>query len=129
MRHTLWPTASAEEHRLEITVAFARKDLRAFVAEAEDGVLIGFAEASLRKFANGCATSPVPFLEGIWVNEEFRRREVGKYLVEATLNWARTAGHTELGSDCELKNTGAQSAHEAWGFEETERVVYYRRRL
>jgi aminoglycoside 6'-N-acetyltransferase I len=129
MRHALWPSADIPEHRLELTVALARKELRAFVAESSEGSLLGFAEASVRPYANGCDRKPVPFVEGVWVEEDFRRREVGRYLMEAVVTWARDAGYREIGSDCELNNTGSQAAHAAWGFEETERVVYYRRTL
>ena len=43
--------------------------------------------------------------------------------------WARSLGCTELASDVELHNSPSQSMHLAIGFEETERVVYYRKPL
>jgi RimJ/RimL family protein N-acetyltransferase len=44
-------------------------------------------------------------------------------------DWAIGLGCAEFISDVELYNKASQQAHEALGFEETERVVYYRKRL
>lgn len=101
-----------------------------FVAEDTDlGALVGFMELSQRPFANGCDTSPVAFLEGIWVQEAYRHQGVGRRLVQAAETWARQRGLKELGSDADIANTLSHRAHEGWGFEETERVVYFRKRL
>ena len=35
----------------------------------------------------------------------------------------------ELGSDAVFDNKPSRVAHKAWGFEETERVIYYRMKL
>ena len=38
-----------------------------------EGELVGFAEVSIRAYANGCTSTPVPVLEGIFVEERSRR--------------------------------------------------------
>lgn len=43
--------------------------------------------------------------------------------------WAKSLGIFELGSDTWLHDLPSQQAHGAWGFEETERVVYFRKKL
>ena len=73
--------------------------------------------------------SPCAFLEGWWVDEEVRRSGVGRALIVAVENWARARGLTELGSDALLDNTPGHQAHRALGFEERERVVYFRKRI
>jgi aminoglycoside 6'-N-acetyltransferase I len=100
-----------------------------FVRLARDvsGVALGFVEASKRvDYVNGTSTSPVAFLEGIYVVPEFRRRGVARSLVDAVVNWARGEKCRELASDSLLPNTDAHAAHRALGFDETERVVYFR---
>lgn len=131
LRHELWPHLSVEEHEAEITDFLLEPDrFVAFIAWASDGALIGFAEASLRQdHVNGCETSPVAFLEGIFVSPGHRRRGVAGRLVETICGWARKRGVSELASDVEIANSGSISMHKALGFSETERVVYFRKAL
>jgi aminoglycoside 6'-N-acetyltransferase I len=71
----------------------------------------------------------VPFLEGLWVDPKFRHRGVGRQLVRAVEAWARRKGFRELGSDAYLSNALSHRAHRAYGFRETERVIYFRKIL
>lgn len=128
MRAELWPCSSRQEHLAELEEGFKSTSFRGWVALSDDRC-IGFAEAYIRPFANGCDSRPVVFLEGIWVGPDFRRFGVGRALVESVAEWARAQGIYELGSDAELTNTLSQTCHLKWGFEETERVVYYRMKL
>ena len=84
---------------------------------------------SLRPYANGCDGRPVAFLEAIWVAPEARRTGVGRALVDHLGAVARGAGLDELGSDALIDNHVSHAAHRAWGFDETERVVCFRRAL
>lgn len=87
----------------------------------------GLAEVALRfDYVNGTTTSPVAFLEGIYVTPLHRRSGVARELLFSVRAWARTRGCTELSSDTALDNCVSQAAHVALGFEETERVVFYR---
>ena len=98
---------------------------RAWVAR-EGGAVLGYAEMSLRPYANGCDDRPVAFLEAIWVAPAARRRGVGRALVARLAEAARARGLRELGSDALLANRAAHRAHRGWGFEEAERVVHFR---
>jgi aminoglycoside 6'-N-acetyltransferase I len=80
-------------------------------------------------YVNGCSTSPVGFLEGLYVREAARRRGVARGLVAAVELWASERGCTELASDALLVNAQSQKAHRAIGFAETERVVFFRKPL
>src|SRR5215208_7864593 len=82
MRAALWPEEAAPMHAREIEQILGSEDAWGFIAEMADGAPAGFAEISLRKFANGCETQPVPFLEGIWVEAPLRRQGIGRLLVE-----------------------------------------------
>ena len=100
----------------------------AFVAEA-DSKAVGFAEYALRDYANGCNSQPVPFLEGVWVDEGYRGQGIARALIEFLLIRAERAGFVEFGSDVELSNYSSQLMHERMGFEQTEKVIYYRKVL
>ena len=128
MRRTLWPDPdySLEEFQEQITDFIARGV--AFIA-FEGDVPVGFAEVSLRPYAEGCKSSPVAFLEGWFVAEAHRGRGVGRALLERVEQWGREQNCTELGSDTWLDNLDSQRAHEKLGFEEVERLVSFRKSL
>jgi aminoglycoside 6'-N-acetyltransferase I len=128
MRHALWPDGSLEEHGKDIGRVLAGGDYWGFVAMLE-GQAVGFAEIAIRKYANGCESMPVPFLEGIWVNPQHRRRGISRSLVAHVEEFVRARGFREIGSDALLDNRASHAAHAGWGFAETERVVYFRKVL
>ena len=131
LRRALWPHESEQELRLEATAILERPDDQiALIARGENAAVIAFAEATLRRdYVNGCTASPVGFLEGLYVDPEFRHRGIARKLCRAVEDWAASLGCSEFASDVHLHNEASQKAHEALGFEETERVVYYRKSL
>jgi aminoglycoside 6'-N-acetyltransferase I len=131
LRHALWPRMSAAEHERDISNAFfdPAKSTAAFVAIV-DGEIIGFAEASVRHdYVNGCQTSPVAFLEGIYVTPANRRQGVAHALSACVEKWGTSQGCVEFASDTSLDNDASQRLHAALGFEETQRVVFFRKRI
>jgi aminoglycoside 6'-N-acetyltransferase I len=129
MRIALWPDADPAELASELDDWPVSDDQVTFVAERATGGLCGLVEAGVRAFANGVDEQPCAFVEGWYVDEDVRRTGVGRALIAAVEAWARSRGFTELGSDTEIWNERSQQAHQALGFEERERVVYFRKRL
>jgi aminoglycoside 6'-N-acetyltransferase I len=129
MRIALWPDDTLPVHTATIDELLGDNDVWGFIAEATDGGAIGFAEIAVRKYANGCDTRPVAFLEGVWVKPQFRRRGIGTRLIAHAAALLAARGFRELGSDTQINNHASQAAHVAWGFSETERVVYFRKLL
>jgi len=131
LRHALWPEGSEQEHRAEAqAMLWEQKQAVALLARLDDGTVAAFAEAALRHdYVNGCSTSPVGFLEDIYVKPEHRHRGLARLLCRAAEDWARRQGCREFASDVLIHNTGSQDMHRALGFEETDRVVYYRKPL
>lgn len=127
MRKKLWPEASFDELK-ELVHLKQAKDFVCYFAEVE-GHLAGFIEIALRPYANGCSCSPVAFIEGIWVDETFQKQSIGRILVAKAEEWTRAQGVKELGSDTRIESEHSIHAHKAWGFIETERVVYFRKDL
>lgn len=125
LRLGLWPDA---DDPLETLVAALAEDAGAvFLACAAGGQAIGFAEVRLRHdYVNGTNSSPVGFLEGWYVQPQWQGRGVGRALLAAVRAWTRDAGCRELASDSRVEDVQAHAAHRACGFEETERVVYFR---
>lgn len=129
MRIALWPDEALPAHTATIDELLGDNDVWGLIAEATDGGAVGFAEIAMRKYANGCDTQPVAFLEGVWVNPQFRRRGIGTRLIAHAEALLAARGFRELGSDTQINNHASQAAHVAWGFSETERVVYFRKLL
>lgn len=130
MRKALWP-GSDDDHEHETSDHFAGRGVKmtVLVAEADDGALVGFLELGERSHAPGCESSPVPFIEGWYLDPAARGKGIGKALVRAAEEHARAAGFTEIASDVEIGNEDSIAAHVALGYEETDRVVSFRRSL
>jgi len=129
LRLALWPDGSEAAHLAGMADSVARGHYVRLAVTA-NGTAVGFVEASKRvDYVNGTDSSPVAFLEGLYVAEPARRRGVARALVESVVKWALDQGCRELASDSFLDNAVAHAAHRGLGFEETERVVYFRRAL
>ncbi|HSF15135.1 MAG TPA: aminoglycoside 6'-N-acetyltransferase [Vicinamibacteria bacterium] len=130
MRTALWPGAE-EEHTREIESYFAGSAFQmnaVLVAEANHR-LLGFIELAIRPSAEGSRSERVGYIEGWFVVPEARRRGVGRALVEAAEDWARSRGLIEMASDTELDNETSARTHEALGYEETARIRCFLKRL
>lgn len=130
LRSELWPVG-CEDHPPEVAKYFSSppRNTICLIARSGGGVALGFAEVGLRDYAEDCATSPVGYLEGIYVVPDRRGTGVGRALVRAGEAWARDRGCSEMASDRELTNEASGAFHEAVGFEETVRLVAYRKEL
>ena len=135
LRAALWPESSAEEHEQELKIIIegvwpSTMPIVVLVAETGDQELAGFLEAGLRSHADGCDPShPVGFVEGWYVAENQRNRGIGRQLLAASEDWARSHGCVEMASDTWIDNELSQRVHEATGFEIVDRCVHYRKAI
>jgi len=130
LRRKLWPGTPLPMHLAEMEAMLADPEQYAvFVSADDEGRLRGFVEVSLRSHAEGCATRPVGYIEGWFVDESARGRGIGRALIAAAEEWARAHGCRELASDADIRNEAGQQAHRALGFEEVGRNVHYRRAI
>jgi len=130
LRSALWPRHSREEIEQEMDAMLpAAETERAFVAESGSGTLHGMVEVSLRLQAEGCTTSPVGYVEGLYVDPPWRRRGLGRRLVEAAETWARSRGCTEMASDTTSEYPDSLAVHCALGYEVTKSTQSFRKEL
>ena len=118
-----------DERGPEFAQLTANAEATCFLAYDDDKA-IGFAQCQLRHdYVEGCETSPVGFLEGVYVDPACQGKGVARRLVAACEDWARSIGCTEFGSDCELDNTASLAFHLAIGFEEAGRTIWFNKKL
>jgi aminoglycoside 6'-N-acetyltransferase I len=130
MRHLLWPGHSEAEMLAEMNETLSNPEEQpVFVAARPDGRLGGFLEGGTRKYADGCESSPVGYLEGWYVDEDQRQKGAGGRLVQAMEAWARARGLTEMASDTWLENEISIAAHGRLGYMEMERLVHFAKKL
>ncbi len=129
MRLLLWPDEDSDDLREEVDKVLADEEIAVFVLERPEGGLGGFVEAGMRKYAEGCATSPVGYIEGWFVDEDVRGRGYGHQLVRVAEDWARSQGLKEMGSDTWLDNEVSIRAHFAMGYREAERLIHFAKTL
>jgi aminoglycoside 6'-N-acetyltransferase I len=130
-RVALWADATPDEHRAYMAISLAQPErFLQLMMYDEARQPVGFIEGSIRSdYVNGTETSPVGFVEGVYVAPAWRRQGVARQLFAAIGDWARARGCRELASDALVDNVASQHAHRALGFTETERVVYFSKKL
>lgn len=130
MRLDLWPDSTIADLKAEMP-EWLKDESRSIVlvAEREDAGLAGFVEAGIRDVAEDCETRDVGYIEGWYVDADARLRGVGRLLVRAAEDWARSRGCAEMASDCLLTNEVSLAAHLRLGYEETARLIHFRKRL
>lgn len=129
LRKILWDRTPEDEHQAEMVDIVEHPDSQqVFVAE-HGGRLVGFLEVSIRPFVEDCVSDNVGYLEGWFVEAEFRNQGIGRELVASAENWARQKGLTEMASDAEIGNETSLAAHRSLGYAETSRLVHLRKEI
>nr|WP_309099127.1 aminoglycoside 6'-N-acetyltransferase [Fredinandcohnia onubensis] len=119
----LWPDNVENELSSEFSELILDQKAIIFLAKAEN-VAIGFAQCQLRMdYVEGTESSPVGYLEGIFVEEEYRRKGVAKQLLSACEKWAKSKKCKEFASDVELENNVSLNFHLRNGFIEANRII------
>ena len=125
----LWPDNTLEEMKAEFDAFVRRQDVALFLAY-DEGKAVGFAQCQLRHdYVEGTDSSPVGYLEGIYVEPSYRNRGCARALLHACEEWSADAGCTEFASDCELDNVQSLRFHMSVGFEEAGRNIHFRKEL
>ncbi len=125
----LWPDHTQQELREEFEPMLAEKEAAVFLAYAGE-TPVGFAQCQLRHdYVEGTSSSPVGYLEGIFVAANHRRTGYAGALLKACEGWAREMGCREFASDCELDNEDSLRFHLKMGFAEAGRIICFQKAL
>lgn len=125
----MWESHTIEELTQEFCDYMNKESGIIFLA-ISDGCAVGFAQCGLRyDYVEGTDSSPVGYLEGIFVVGEYRKRGLGKDMLETCQKWAKEQGCTEFASDCELFNEDSLKFHLKLGFTEANRIICFTKKL
>jgi len=122
----LWPYESKEDMESLFHTLFSSANDEILIARTDEGIAAGFANISVRKeYVEGSNSSPVGYIEGIYVKPEFRKQGIAKRFIELAEEWSRQRGCKELGSDTEIENTESQNFHLRVGFGKPSTIVHF----
>ena len=125
----MWPDHVLEDLTEEFRQLVMNDDTVCFIKYVDDKP-IAFAQCQLRRdCVEGTKSSPVGYLEGIFVAEGYRKQGFAAELLSECENWAKEKGCSEFASDCELDNADSIRFHMALGFEEANRIICFRKDL
>lgn len=101
-----------------------------FFLKYENGMPIGFAQCQLRyDYVEGTETTPVGYLEGIFIKEGYRHKGYAKELLAQCEAWVKGCGCQEFASDCEIDNINSLQFHKAMNFAEANRIICFTKTL
>lgn len=125
----MWENHTVEELIEEFEAVIQDKESAIFIVSIDDKK-IGFAQCQLRHdYVEGTKTTPVGYLEGIFIREEYRKQGYAKKMLSKCEEWAKEQGCSEFASDCELENEISIEFHIKMGFEEANRIVCFKKSL
>ena len=125
----LWPDHETREMQIEFESILTAAEAAVFLAFVDE-TPVGFAQCQLRHdYVEGTSSSPVGYLEGIFVMPAYQKRGIARILLSSCESWAREQGCTEFASDCELCNTDSLHFHLRVGFEEANRIICFTKTL
>lgn len=125
----LWPSQSVADFHTELVEEIVKKDVAFFLGFKENQA-IAFAQCQLRyDYVEGTESSPVGYLEGIYVREKYRKKGMAGELLTTCQTWAKKRHCSEFASDCEIENTESLKFHLAHGFIEANRIICFTKNI
>lgn len=123
----MWSNSSIAELEADFSKIISSKAAVCFIKYLDD-VPIGFAQCGLRNdYVEGTDSSPVGYLEGVFIKEQHRNKGYAKELLSACEKWAKDMDCSEFASDCELTNINSLKFHLSMGFDEVNRIICFRK--
>ena len=123
----MWDSATVAELETDFSKIMSSETAVCFIKYLED-MSIGFAQCGLRNdYVEGTNSSPVGYLEGVFVKEKYRNKGYAKELLLACEKWAKDMGCSEFASDCELNNVNSLQFHLSMGFDEANRIICFKK--
>lgn len=125
LANKLWPHDSVADLKEILSDSLITEKETGILAVDGDEV-IGFINISIREdYVNGSSSTPVGYIEGIYVEEDYRYKGIARALIAEGEKWALSMGCVEMGSDVLIENEDSINFHANCGYEEVERVACF----
>lgn len=125
----MWDDTDVDDLKNEFSEVINNEKAVCFI-KYHGSVPVAFAQSQLRgDYVEGTSSSPVGYLEGIYVSPHYRKMGYATELVSECISWARDNGCSEFASDCEIDNVASLNFHLAIGFEEVNRIICFRKKI
>ncbi|MFF2483105.1 aminoglycoside 6'-N-acetyltransferase [Paenibacillus sp. NPDC058071] len=119
----LWSDNDEKTFTAEMADTLADPEHHAAFLYAVDGHYIAFVLLSIRSdYVEGSDSSPVGYVEGIYVKPPHRLKGISKELVRRGERWTKEKGCVQMGSDIEQGNDASYQFHLKAGFKEANRI-------
>jgi aminoglycoside 6'-N-acetyltransferase I len=130
LRRALWPETSIEEHEREMQVILSNiVKMPVFVAEGQAGSLCGLLEVSINSEVEGCRTNQIGYLEGWYVDQEWREKGIGKNLIKEAEKWAKQRGISEMASNTTSDYPLSSAVHQRLGYKVVKQYIHFRKEI
>jgi aminoglycoside 6'-N-acetyltransferase I len=121
----LWPDNDFEELKKDFFKIINKENGKIFLS-FENDTPIGFLYVSIRSdYVEGTKSRPTGYVEGIYVNPNYRRKGLSKQLLLEGEKWLKEKGCKQIGSDIEIDNQQSYHFHTATGFKEANRLIAF----
>jgi len=120
-----WSKHPAENIRKDFERMLGSKNEQSFIC-IKNNKPIGFINLAIRSdYVEGSKTSPVGYLEGIYVKKAYRKKGIAKLLFKEAEKWFKAKYVKEIGSDAMATNIVSQKFHKNLGFTKGETIVHF----
>ena len=129
LANELWTNHNLDDLTKEFSELLSHNEVY-IVLKYVDALPIGFAQCQIRNdYVEGTETTPVGYLEGIYIKPNFRKCGYAKQLLKECEKWATLKGCKEFASDCQLDNLESFKFHLSSGFTEANRIICFTKKL
>lgn len=129
LANIMWNDSTIKELESGFKEIINDENVVIFIASKKEEV-VGFAQCGLRyDYVEGTNSSPVGYLEGIFIKEKFRKKGYAKKLLQYCEEWSKKKGCREFASDCEIINEISFMFHLSMGFSETNRIICFKKQI
>lgn len=125
MRKSLYTDVDDTFHEKEVSLITSSEVFNCYVAENSNEKAIGFIEVSLRNIVDGVLGGPVGYIEGLYLEPDFRSKGYGEALISQAIEWFKSKGCKQIATDTEIDNISAQMYFEKLGFNRKWTIVQY----
>lgn len=122
----LWTDYGKMELSNELERVCSLNKQKILIAKNARDIAIGFSIFSIREdYVEGADSTPTGYLEGIYVESQFRKNGIAKRFMQIGEQWLKSKNCTQIGSNTWLTNLESRKFHKSLGFWEEDELVHF----